>query len=203
MAKLKAAFTLLPDRELTNRLSAAALLLYGASSGRLRWPRLPPHLSLNEPFLIESFAEVEAYFDALAGRTAPVSVTLRAVESLASSPNSPEAVVRVGIDESAALRELHTRLNSELHRGLTEGAPAVDGEAYRFHMTLGFLPSPLLVMPPSLRDFSGEKTTFHELALFLYEGLPKQGWQCMRYKMLPLAAPDPALADVRGNGQRA
>jgi hypothetical protein len=80
MAKLQAAIALLPDAGLSNRLGAAALAAHTASRGRLRWPRLPAHLSLKQPFAVESLAAVERIVDGLAGELGAVEVRLGALE---------------------------------------------------------------------------------------------------------------------------
>jgi 2'-5' RNA ligase len=186
MANLKATFALLPDAEMQNRASAAAVLVHGASGGRLRWPRLPPHVSLKQPFSIESLATIERYFDQFAADTAPIAATLGRVQTQPTSPNTPESVVWVSIDQPSRLRAMHERLNRELRKVVTDAQAPLDGEGYEFHMTLGFLPGPELSLPGGVPGLSGANTTFRELGLFVYDGLPKAGWQCMRYKVLPL-----------------
>jgi 2'-5' RNA ligase len=189
LASLKAAITALPDRELQNRLTAAALEVHGLTSGRLRWPRLPPHVSLKQPFLIESLAAVEAYFDRLVASTAPLDVTLGAVEVRPSSLHAPDGVVWVNIVDSAPLRTVHERLNHDLGEVVQDATAPFDGAPYRFHVTLGFLPTLDLILPQGGTAFWGETTTFRELGLFLYDGMHQPGWQAIRYKTLPLSPP--------------
>jgi 2'-5' RNA ligase len=212
MGKLQVAIALLPDAELNNRLAATALAAHAASHGRLRWPRLQAHLSLKQPFVIESLAAVERSIEQLAGELAPLRVTLGATEVQPPSPGSPEAVVWVGVDSHPSLVELERRLESAVSPAAVSPAalspaaaspaalsppvlsvptgvlsPAADAAspffsaAYRFHVTLGFLPTTSLGAEASLPALAGVTATFPELGVFVYDGLPRAGWQCMLY----------------------
>jgi 2'-5' RNA ligase superfamily protein len=209
MGKLQVAIALLPDAELSNRLGAAALAAHAASRGRLRWPRLPAHLSLKQPFAVDSLAAVERAVERLAGELAPIRVTLGALEVQPPSPGSPEAVVWVGVDAEPSLLELERRLDGELSLlatdvGVSPAAtnvavplPATNvavpppattdvalpfvSQAYRFHVTLGFLPTASLGDDASLSPLVGVTATFSELGVFVYDGLPRAGWQCMLF----------------------
>jgi hypothetical protein len=196
MAKLQAAIALLPDAELSNRLGAAALAAHTASRGRLRWPRLPGHLSLKQPFGVEfgveSLAMVEGIVDGLAGELGAVDVRLGALEVKSPSPGNPEAVLWVGVEASPALLELERRIEGALSASATvvAAAPPADvavpfvSEAYRFHVTLGFLPTGSLGQQElgaaaPLPALAGTTGRFSELGVFVYDGLPRAGWQCM------------------------
>jgi 2'-5' RNA ligase len=181
MGNLKAALALLPDPELANRLSGAALLAHAATGGRLRWPRMPPHLSLKQPFSIDALPPLERYFEQIAREVAPVEVALGGVEIQPPSRNGPEAVVWVGVRDCPALLDLHQRLNRELGEVVSDASAPFDGDGYRFHLTLGFLPAASLTSPDRLPKFDGSAATLQELGLFLYDGLPSAGWQCMLY----------------------
>jgi len=196
MGKLQVAIALLPDTELANHLSAAALAAHAASHGRLRWPRLPPHLSLKQPFAIESLPEVEQAFDQLAFEVGPLSVTLGTVEVQPPSLGSPEAVVWVGVEADPALMSLEQRIERELSGAAKEAASPLVSRAYRFHVTLGFLPAASLGDSGSLPQLAGTLATFPELGLFVYDGLPRAGWQCMLYarRSLSRALSTPPIA---------
>jgi hypothetical protein len=199
MGKLQAAIALLPDAELSNRLGAAALAAHAASRGRLRWPRLPAHLSLKQPFSVESVSAVELAIDRLAGELAPIRVTLGDIEVQPPSPGSPEAVVWVGVVADPSLLELERRLDAALLSlpatdvavipavppavipAVAEAAAPFVSAAYRFHVTLGFLPTASVGDEASLPPLAGATATFSELGVFVYDGLPRAGWQCTLY----------------------
>lgn len=199
MGKLQAAIALLPDVELSNRLGAVSLAAHAASRGRLRWPRLPAHLSLKQPFAVESLSAVELAIDRVAGEVGPIRVGLGALEVQPPSPGSPDAVVWVGVDAEPSLLELERRLDAELaleaaaialpaaaagvalSQAAAEVAVPFVSAAYRFHVTLGFLPTASLGDAASLPPLAGATATFAELGLFVYDGLPRAGWQCTLY----------------------
>lgn len=198
MGKLQVAIALLPDAELSNQLGAAALAAHAASRGRLRWPRLPAHLSLKQPFAVESLSAVERAVERLAGELDPIRLRLGSVEVQPPSPGSPEAVVWVGVDAEPSLIELERRLDEALSLPATDVAvpPPVNAAAsppamavavrfvsaaYRFHVTLGFLPTASLAEEAALPPLTGTTATFPELGVFVYDGLPRAGWQCMLY----------------------
>jgi 2'-5' RNA ligase len=188
MGNLKAAIALLPEPELSNRISAAALLVHGATGGRLRWPRLPVHLTLEQPFGIEAVPSIERYVEQLARETAPVAVELGPVEIEPPSSNGPEAVVWVRVRDCPALLDLRQRLRCDLGGTVAGASTPPKTDDHRFHLTLGFLPAAGLASPDRLPSFAGSMTMMHEIGLFLYDGLPRAGWQCMLYSRYRLGA---------------
>jgi 2'-5' RNA ligase len=181
MGNLKAAIALLPDRELSNRIAAAALLAHGGTGGRMRWPRLPAHLTLEQPFAIESVPPIERYVEQIARELVPVAVELGPVEIQPPSSNGPEAVVWVRVRDCPVLLELRRRLRHELGVAVPGASAPPESDEHRFHLTLGFLPTAGLTSPDRVPSFEGSAATLHELGLFLYDGLPRAGWQCMLY----------------------
>lgn len=190
MAELKGAIALLPDRDLANRLAAAALAAHRATMGRLRWPRLPPHLSLEQPFVVPDTSAVERYLEQLAGSLPKISVSLAGVEQRLTSPHAPEAIVWVAVQPSEVLLTLHERLDADLGPARPEPSVPLEEERHRFHLTLGFLPAwiPGLDVEALSAELSGLEVTFAEAALFLYDGLPRAGWQSMLYRRVRLGA---------------
>lgn len=199
MAKLQAAIALLPDAELSNHLAAAALSAHAACNGRLRWPRLPPHLSLKQPFEIDSLPLVEQVIDQLSYELGPVRVTLGGIEVQPPSLGSPEAVVWVGVEADPSLVALEQRIEQELSPAAVDAATPFVSDAYRFHVTLGFLPAASLGECAAPLSLVGATATFPELGLFVYDGLPRAGWQCMLYarRSLSRALSTPIVASSR------
>jgi len=187
MAGLNGAIALLPDRELANRLAAAALAAHRATAGRLRWPRLPAHLSLKQPFAVADPRAVESYLEELTAAASEISVVLAGVEQRPASPHSPEAIIWVAVQPTQALLALHERLDADLGPASAEASALLDGERHRFHLTLGFLPAwiPELDVAALSAELAGLSVTFSEAALFLYDGLPRAGWQSMLYRRVP------------------
>ncbi|MEO8177213.1 MAG: 2'-5' RNA ligase family protein [Deltaproteobacteria bacterium] len=191
-SKLKAVVVLLPEVSLQNRARESVLRLHRAHNDRLRWVAQPPHVSLKQPFALESLSEVERYFDGLAARAPAIHTRLGPVEVQPPPPDAADSIVWVSVLETELLRRLHEQINEELKAVVADPSAPFDGAGYRFHMTLGFLaeqPSSSWI-PPELSLVVGEVVTFSEIALFVYDGLPEPGWQGMTYKVLPLRSSD-------------
>jgi 2'-5' RNA ligase len=188
MKKLKAAFVLLPDVGVQNRIRASVLRLHHACDGHVRWMTLTPHVSLKQAFGLESLQDVERYFDDLAAKTRPLRARLGQVELRPPPPNSDDHIVWASVTETEALRSLHDRLNEELVNVVENPSAQFDGADYRFHLTLAFIPNgqsqPTRL--PELSPAGGESVNFSEIAMFVYDGLPEPGWQGMTYKVVQL-----------------
>jgi 2'-5' RNA ligase len=185
MRKLKAAIVLLPETSLQNRACEYVLRSHQTWRERLRWLTLPPHVSLKQPFALESLADVERYFDGLAARTPRFRVPLGPVELQPPPPGAPEYILWVSVAETKTLRALHDQLNQELKAVVADPSAPFDGADYRFHMTLAFL-SEQRSGQETLPELGGDVADFREIALFVFDGLPEPGWQGMTYKVLPL-----------------
>jgi hypothetical protein len=140
------------------------------------------------------------------------------------TPGSPEAVVWLGVAAEPSLLELERRLDGALSLLATDVAvppatdvavppatdvavppPAMDvampfvSEAYRFHVTLGFLPTASLEEGAALSPLAGAAATFPELGVFVYDGLPRAGWQCMLYARRSLSKSAEAVSTLAGS----
>lgn len=197
MKNLEAAFVLLPDVSVQNRVRESVLRVHHACDGQLRWMTLTPHVSLKQPFGLESLQNVERYFDQLAARTPPLRARLGSVELQPPPPRSNEHILWASVTEADTLRALHEQLNEELANVVDDPSADFDGADYRFHMTLAFVPNERLqpMRLPELSLETGELLTFSEIAMLVYDGLPEPGWQGMTYKVSSLRSKplDPGL----------
>ena len=110
---MRVAMALLVNRELCNSLARITMKCRDYGFG-LRVLRLPPHVSLKQPFIVPKFEHFETYFDEFAASIEQQSITFDGFQFWAY----PEGgVISVRVVKDGHLRELHTRLNSELeHR---------------------------------------------------------------------------------------
>ena len=186
MTDLKAAFALLPNQATQNRACQFTMRLH--ASFRVRWVRLRPHVSLKQPFSIDSVNTVEQYFDRLAKVTAPIKTTLDKVEARSPPPGTHDWIIWASVRETTQLRLLHERLNQELTEVVTDPSAAFDGESYRFHMSLALVAEPRSapVIPANASELANLPLELRHIAMFVYDGLSAPGWQCMTYKVLPL-----------------
>ncbi|MBI5294147.1 MAG: 2'-5' RNA ligase family protein [Chloroflexi bacterium] len=135
---------------------------------------LPLHVSLKQPFTFEDLDRLEAWFDSIAGRTAPLDVAL---DSVYYSAWDEYSILGFNVIETPTLRALHSQINHELREIVKDPSAPHDGDEYRFHLTveLGKVGAfnPYKAYFDSLADKS-LKLSFRatHLALFYYADRP-------------------------------
>lgn len=166
---MRVAVALLVDDECANRMAQVSLRLRNYGFG-LRVLRLPPHVSLKQPFIVEDFARFERYFDELAARIQP---QLLQFDGFRLWGNPEEGVVVLGVVASESLRGLHAQLNAELEQAFGETRADFDGEGYEFHLTVGigrFRDDLKLNLQEDLAGMAFEKQAVaSKLVMFVYE----------------------------------
>jgi len=189
--KMRTAIALLIEDELSNRLASFTLRCrdYGFNLNVLR---LPAHVSLKQPFLVNDFERFERYFVEFARHTESQPLKL---DGFLFWGNAEQGVVVVRVATSPRLRQLHFQLNVELEQEFGGTHADFDGDAYEFHLTvaIGALRADLL--PQLQNDITtwnlDEVTVSSRLAMFIYEesarpdplyGVREYG----TYKILPL-----------------
>ena len=189
--KMRTAIALLVEDELSNRLASVTLRCrdYGFNLNVLR---LPAHISLKQPFVVNDFERFERYFEEFARHTEPQQLKL---DGFLFWGNAEQGVVAARVTASHRLRQLQSQLNAELEQEFGGTHADFDGEAYEFHLTvaIGALRADLL--PQLQNDIAtwklDEVTMSSRLAMFIYEestrpdplyGVREYG----RYKVLPL-----------------
>jgi 2'-5' RNA ligase len=188
---MRTAIALLVEDELSNRLASFTLRCrdYGFS---LKILRLPAHVSLKQPFIVNDFEGFEKYFEEFARHTEPQQLNL---DGFLFWDNAEQGVVVVRVAATPRLRQLHSQLNAELEQEFGETQADFDGDTYEFHLTvaIGAFQSDLL--PQLQTDIAAwkleEVTVSSRLAMFVYEestrpdppyGVREYG----TYKILPL-----------------
>jgi 2'-5' RNA ligase len=188
--KMRTAIALLVDDDLTNRLASFTLRCrdYGFD---LRVLRLPAHVSLKQPFVVNDFERFEEYFEEFAKRIEPQQLIF---DGFSFWGNAEQGVVVARVSASARLRQLHAQLNAEL-RAFGETQAEYDGEAYEFHLAIAIGASRADLVHQLHADCAtwklDEVTESSGLAMFIYEesihpdplyGVREYG----TYKVLPL-----------------
>jgi 2'-5' RNA ligase len=189
--KMRAAIALLVDDQLSNRVAAFTLRCrdYGFSLNVLR---LPAHVSLKQPFVVNDFERFEKYFEVFANQTEPQPLQLNGFELWG---NEEYGVVVIRVAASPRLRQLHAQLNAELEREFGETHANLDGDDYEFHLSVALGAFQAELLPQLENDISAwkldEVTVSSRLAMFIYEesthpdplyGVREYG----TYKVLPL-----------------
>ncbi len=188
---MKATFALLADREVHNVVRKLAWDIHQRYRTGTIDCRLPPHISLKQPFPIADLAALEAYMHELASTLAPFEVHLTDLQL--------EPIVFAGTEygmlwldvlETEHLRHLHNRLNHELQQRFGNTHADYDGPAYRFHMTVTMGGQPLAVYRRIYHDLAERSINLHytvrELALFVYDEPLGPHGEYLTYKIVPL-----------------
>jgi 2'-5' RNA ligase len=189
--EMRTAIALLVEDELSNRLASFTLRCrdYGFSFNVLR---LPAHVSLKQPFVVNDFERFEIYFEEFASHTEPQQLKLDGFEFWG---NEEYGVVVVRVAASPRLRQLHSQLNSELEQEFGETYADFDGDSYEFHLAVALGAFRAELLPQLENDLAtwkfDEVTVSSRLAMFIYEestrpdplyGVREYG----TYKVLPL-----------------
>ena len=130
--RMRTAIALLVEDELSNRLASFTLRCrgYGFSLNVLR---LPAHVSLKQPFIVNDFERFEKYFEEFARHTEPQQLNL---DGFLFWDNAEQGVVVVRVAATPRLRQLHSQLNAELEQEFGETHADFDGDEYEFHLTV-------------------------------------------------------------------
>ena len=189
--KMRTAIALLVEDELRNRLASFTLRCrdYGFSLNVLR---LPAHVSLKQPFIVNDFERFEEYFEEFARHTEPQPLQLDGFELWG---NEEYGVVVVRVAASHRLRQLHAQLNAELEREFGGTHADLDGDDYEFHLSIALGAFSTELLPKLENDLAAwkldEVTVSSRLAMFIYEestrpdplyGVREYG----TYKVMPL-----------------
>ena len=188
---MKATFALLPDWDTQNLITALAWRLHLKHRTGLGVRRLPPHISLKQPFEIDDLGLLEEYASYLAASLSPLSLRLGGIQVF---EGGPLPVLSFAVEDSERLRHLHARLNRDLAERFGERQGDFDGDAYQFHLTVAAGGAPAEVYHTIIAEFDQIAEVdgvvgLGVLALFTYDfDEVRQEWEYMTYKVLPLRA---------------
>ena len=170
--KMRTAIALLVDDDLANRLTPFTLRCrdYGFN---LRVLRLPAHVSLKQPFVVNDFERFEEYFEEFAERIEPQELRF---DGFVLWGDAEEGGVAAHVVENTRLRQLHTELNVELEQAFGETQADYDGDAYKFHLTVAIGASRadlLLQLHAEVATWKlDEVTVSSRLAMFIMKSPP-------------------------------
>ena len=134
---MKATFALLANRDVHNWVRRLAWQIHQTYRTGTLHCRLPPHISLKQPFPTTDLTALEAYMDILARSLTPfdLAFTELQIEPIVAG-QTDYGLLWLAVQETPYLRQLHLRLNDELAQRFGNTQAAYDGSAYRFHMTV-------------------------------------------------------------------
>lgn len=171
---MKAAVALLSSREVHNRVRKLAWEIQQEHRTGIDVCRLPPHVSLKQPFNVADLEGLGAYIAGLAGNLAPVRIELAHLDLIEAEVDGlASGILWLEVVETPTLRQLHERLNQELTARFGDVSALHDGAEYHFHMTVALGGQPVEVYREIFRAYAGRlanlEFTARELGLFVYD----------------------------------
>jgi 2'-5' RNA ligase len=188
---MKATFALLANTEVHNFVRKLAWEIHQKYRTGTLDCRLPPHISLKQPFRISDLAPLEEYMDELAKSITPFDVNLTELQLVSIPFEGTEfGLLWLDVEETDYLRKLHNRLNLELIQRFGNTQADFDGPTYHFHMTVMIGGQPLDVYRKFYSEIPDQKVnlryTVHELAMFVYDEPIGPKSEYLTYKILPI-----------------
>ncbi len=187
---VKAAIALLTDRDTANAVNKAAWEMHCAYRTGVFARRLPPHVSLKQPFEAGDLTALALWAAQFAASITPFDITLGDYQ-LWEQPQT--ATLSRQVVETPTLRGLHNRLNAELIADFGDTVQAeFDGDAYAFHLTVaageGSVEAYCAAFDERQRPgLTSQTFTARELALFVYENDDgRADWAYIVYATYPL-----------------
>ena len=188
---MKATFALLADREIHNLVRKLAWDIHRKYRTDIDVCRLPPHISLKQPFEIANLSLLEQYMTGLAKSIKPFKVCLTGLELIdATIDGMQTGILWLSVQEIKTLRALHNRINEELTERFGNVPAAFDGPDYHFHMTVLIGGQPIEVYRKIEAEFLDRlkdlRLTVREMVMFVYDEREEVNAGYMTYMILPL-----------------
>jgi len=188
---MKATFALLADREIHNLVRKLSWDIHQKYRTGIDICRLPPHISLKQPFNISDLDLLEGYMAELASTITPFDVNLTQLELVdATIDGLDTGILWLSVQETEILRGLHNQVNEELTARFGNVLAAFDGPDYHFHMTVAIGGEPIEIYQKIRNEFSGQlkslQYTVREMVMFVYDERYSLNAGYMTYKILPL-----------------
>jgi 2'-5' RNA ligase len=188
---MQATFALLANHEIHNLVRKLSWDIHQKYRTGIEVTRLPPHISLKQPFEISELHSLEKYVTELAGSIEPFDVLLTELQLVeATIDGLVTGILWLNVQETETLRQLHNRLNQELTLRFGNVPAAFDGPDYHFHMTVAMGNQPVETYRQIKDEFSGRLTNLQyqirELILFVYDDPDTINAGFMTYMILPV-----------------
>jgi 2'-5' RNA ligase len=189
--KMRTAIALLVDSDFANRMATYTLRCrdYGFD---LRVLRLPAHVSLKQPFVVNDFERFDGYFEEFSRHVEPQQLRFNGFRFWG---NVEQKGVSAHVEASPRLRQLHEQLNTELEQTFGGTQADFDEAVYEFHLTVAIGSFHADSLPRLEADIATWKlddvTEASKLAMFIYEESPHPDpffgvREYGTYKVLPL-----------------
>lgn len=185
---MKAAIALLSDYFVQNAVRRMVYEISRHAEIEFFGSLLPAHVSLKQPFTVESMDALESWFEAFSKGVAPFHVEL---DQVYYSEWNEYAIVGLNVHETPILRSLHNQINRELKEFIHDPTAPHDGDKYHFHLTIELgkvgKVNPFQQFYKSLPEkHVNFSFTAESIALFFYADRAIQPGSFICYKVLPL-----------------
>ena len=190
---MKATFALLANAEIHNLVRKLSWDIHRKYRTGIDVCRLPPHISLKQPFDISQLNPLEEYMTDLSDSIPPFEVNLTGLELIEATIDDLETgILWLNVQETKLLRQLHNRLNQELTLRFGDVSAAFDGPDYHFHMTVAIGGQPVETYKEIYSEFAGHlkdlQYMVRELGMFVYDDIEEINAGYITYKLLPIGS---------------
>ena len=188
---MKATFAFLADKHIHNLVRKLSWDIHQKYRTSIDVCRLPPHISLKQPFDISDLDSLSEYMGELTGSIEPFQALLTHLELIETTMDSLHTgILWLNVEETESLRRLHNRLNEELTARFGNVPADFDGDRYHFHMSVAIGGQPIETYRTIFDEFKGRlenlQYTVRELVMFVYDERTDVNAEYMTYKILPL-----------------
>jgi len=188
---VKATFAFLADNHIHNLVRKLSWDIHQRYRTGIDVCRLPPHISLKQPFDISDLDTLSRYMDELAQSIEPFQARLPQLELIDATIDGLESgILWLNVEETKLLRGLHNRLNEELTARFGNVPAEYDGDAYHFHMSVAIGGQPIETYRMIFDEFKDRLINLHceirDLVMFVYDERSDVNAGYMTYKILPL-----------------
>jgi len=188
---MKATFALLADNHIHNLVRKLSWDIHQKYRTRIDVCRLPPHISLKQPFDISDLDTLSKYMTELAQSTESFQARLTHLELIDATIDCLESgILWLKVEETESLRGIHNRLNEELTTRFGSVPADFDGTDYHFHMSVAIGGQPIETYHKILDEFMDRLVNLQcmvrDLVMFVYDERSDVNAGYMTYMILPL-----------------
>ena len=190
---MKATFALLADNQTHNLVRKLAWDIHQKYRTGIDVCRLPPHISLKQPFDISDLDSLSEYMTELARSIELFPTLLTHLELIEMTMDGLHTgILWLNVQETEFLRQLHERVNRDLTARFGNVPAKFDGSDYHFHMTVAIGGQPIGTYQKILDEFKDRLVnlpcTIQEMVMFVYDERTAVNAGYMTYRILPLGA---------------
>ncbi len=189
---MKATFALLADSVTHNLVRKLAWDIHQKYRTDIDVCRLPPHISLKQPFDSLDLDALSEYMTELVQSLEPFQTRLTHLELIETTMDGfHTGILWLNVQETDFLRQLHERVNRELTERFGNARAEFDGADYHFHLTVAIGGQPIETYRKIYDEFKDRlvnlSCTIREMVMFVYDERTAVNAGYMTYMIIPLS----------------